>query len=107
MEAGERGEDVIRLLRSVQLVVSMRLHTLIFAAGLGIPMVGVVYDPKVSGFLDDLGQTRYLPLREAKGETLCRLIDEALQEQATNETVTHLRTLAAKNQTLAAQLLQL
>lgn len=34
----------------------MRLHALIFAAGQGIPLAGVVYDPKVSAFLRYIGQ---------------------------------------------------
>ncbi len=107
MEAGERGEDVIRLLRSVQLVVSMRLHTLIFAAGLGIPMVGVVYDPKVSGFLDNLGQTCYISLEQADVTTLCRLVEEALMGQVdASENLTRLRRLAEKNKHLAAALLE-
>lgn len=36
-------------------VVSTRLHALIFAAGAGVPHVGLVYDPKVRGFLEDSG----------------------------------------------------
>ncbi len=106
VQAGESGEEVLAVLKRMQLVLSMRLHTLIFAAGQGVPLIGVVYDPKVSGFLDDLGQTRYLPLHEAKGEALCRLIDEALQDRPTGENVARLRTLAAESEALAAQLLQ-
>lgn len=106
VQAGESGEEVLAVLKRMQLVLSMRLHTLIFAAGQGVPLIGVVYDPKVSGFLDDLGQTRYLPLHEAKGEALCRLIDEALQDRPTGESVARLRTLAAESEALAAQLLQ-
>ncbi len=107
MEAGERGEDVIRLLRSMRLVVSMRLHTLVFAAGLGIPMVGVVYDPKVSGFLDDLGQRHYVHLEQADGKKICHLIEEALCDQVNaTENLRRLRNLAEKNKTLAASLLQ-
>lgn len=107
MEAGECGEDVIRLLRSMRLVVSMRLHTLVFAAGLGIPMVGVVYDPKVSGFLDDLGQHHYTPLEQADATTLCRLIEEALHDEGnSSENVQRLRKLAEENKNLAATLLK-
>lgn len=36
-------------------VLSTRLHALIFAAGAGVPHVGLVYDPKVRGFLEDSG----------------------------------------------------
>lgn len=38
----------------MQTVISMRLHTIIFAANLGLPVVGCVYDPKVSAILDML-----------------------------------------------------
>lgn len=48
-DAGSAG-TIIGALSRMQAVVSMRLHALIFAAGQGIPLAGVVYDPKVSAF---------------------------------------------------------
>ena len=33
-------------------VVSMRLHTLIFAANRAVPMIGFVYDPKIEYYLN-------------------------------------------------------
>ena len=36
-------------------VLSTRLHALIFAAAAGVPHGGLVYDPKVAGFLEDSG----------------------------------------------------
>lgn len=100
------GNQVIAMIRRMSLVLSMRLHPLIFAAGQGVPMVGVVYDPKVSGFLDDLGQTRYLPLSEVTADGLCSQIDAAMANTASvDETVHSLRQLSRQNEELASRLL--
>lgn len=45
---------MLSLIRDMDAVVSMRLHTIIFAAQMHVPVVGCVYDPKVSAFLDML-----------------------------------------------------
>jgi len=66
---------VIGLLRRMKLVVSMRLHSLIFAAGQGVPLIGLVYDPKVSAFLEYIGQDLYLDISSMDESSLCRLID--------------------------------
>lgn len=106
LSAGTDGEEILALIRRMSLVVSMRLHTLIFAAGQGVPMVGIVYDPKVSGFLDYLGQKLYLPLQEVKSETLTGLIDTALSETMYDEeNIRRLRRLAVENELLAKRLL--
>ncbi len=65
-----RTEDTIALFSRMDVVLSMRLHALIFAAGHGVPLVGAVYDPKVSAFLDACGQDLYLPLEEVSAERL-------------------------------------
>lgn len=106
LSAGSDGSEVIALVRRMSLVLSMRLHALIFASGQGVPMIGVVYDPKVSGFLDDLGQEFYLPLQEVTAAALGDLIDSAMAEQAfEQENIARLRRLAAENETLARRLL--
>ncbi|NLH00789.1 MAG: polysaccharide pyruvyl transferase CsaB, partial [Clostridiales bacterium] len=46
----------IGVLSRMKAVVSMRLHGLIFAASQGIPIVGISYDPKVSAFLESIGE---------------------------------------------------
>ncbi|MCL1857800.1 MAG: polysaccharide pyruvyl transferase CsaB [Oscillospiraceae bacterium] len=47
-------EKALAIIRSAQAVISMRLHTLIFAAAFGVPMIGISYDPKVKSFLHDI-----------------------------------------------------
>lgn len=48
-----------RLARA-RVVVSARLHGLVFAAAAGVRHVGLVYDPKVAGFLEDSGGAAFV-----------------------------------------------
>jgi polysaccharide pyruvyl transferase WcaK-like protein len=59
-------------------VVSMRLHGLIFASSRGIPLVGISYDPKVTAFLDYIGQKLYLELEDVDSDRLRSLVSSAL-----------------------------
>lgn len=105
--AAEDPNETIGLIQRMAVVVSMRLHGLIFAAGLGIPTVGVVYDPKVSGFLDYLGSEQYLSLLEVNAAALNDLIDGAISStDAENDAARCLRELAEQNAKIANQLLQ-
>jgi len=75
-DAGTAG-TIIGALSRMELVVSMRLHALIFAAGQGIPLAGVVYDPKVSAFLRYIGQENFTDLKDLTAENLRAMIDRA------------------------------
>lgn len=80
-------EDValcVGIVRQAGAVLSMRLHTLIFAAGQNTPCAGVVYDPKVSGFMESLGKSQLCLLEEADSKHLCALIDSMLHTQGTS-----------------------
>ena len=45
--------QILEYLAQFSLVISMRLHGLIFAKIAGVPYEGIVYDPKVKAFLED------------------------------------------------------
>jgi len=45
--------DAMRLTATARYVLSVRLHGLIFAAACGVGFAGLVYDPKVAGFLEE------------------------------------------------------
>ncbi len=72
-----RSDHTIGLFARMQVVVSMRLHALVFSAGQGVPLVGVVYDPKISSFLSYIGQDLYSELESVTAETLCAHVDAA------------------------------
>jgi polysaccharide pyruvyl transferase CsaB len=58
-ELAPAHEDPQAMLREVsrcRLLIGMRLHSLIYAANRGVPMLGLSYDPKIDQFLNQLGQ---------------------------------------------------
>ena len=70
--------QTIGILSRMKVVTSMRLHGLIFAAGQGVPLVGIVYDQKVSSFLSYIGQDLYEDLNRLTADKLKSLIDGAV-----------------------------
>lgn len=105
----DRSAHVIGLFARMKVVVSMRLHALVFAAGQGVPLVGVVYDQKVSSFLDYIGQDLYTDLKEVTAETLCAAIDKAVtridDKAFLLSGVERLRAVEGRNSETAARLL--
>ena len=90
------GRETSGLMSRMTIVVSMRLHGLIFAAGHGVPLVGVVYDPKVSGFLKYIGQDLFCGL-DAAGR-LCERIERAAARGSSSEQETAVASLRGKEQ---------
>ena len=101
--------DLIGLFARMELVVSMRLHALLFAANQGVPLVGVAYDPKVSSFLDMVGQDLHVDVADVTEDRLCRLIDAAVGRVGNDSLllagVERLREMERNNSTCAARLL--
>lgn len=109
-DAGGAG-TIIGALSRMKLVVSMRLHALIFAAGQGIPLAGVVYDPKVSAFLRYIGQELFTDLDALTEENLRDMIDRAAAQASHHEAqaaaVERLQGMERKNVETARRLLDL
>ncbi len=49
-------DETLSILGNVTMVAGMRLHSLIYAANLSIPMVGLAYEPKVNFFMESIHQ---------------------------------------------------
>ena len=117
--AGKTGENLVvvsaprdssvlvGIMERARLVMAMRLHALIFAAGVGTPVVGMSYDPKVAGFMRYIGQDRCLQLDEVTAQALFAEAEAALTPGFDFEAqARRLRMLAEENQQAARRLLE-
>ena len=100
------ADAILALIDRMQAVVSMRLHALIFAFGRSVPLAGVVYDPKVSGFLDYMGQKNYVNMEELSVPALTALLDTALHGASDPETRLRMIALAEENKFYAQKALE-
>lgn len=52
--------DILSVISNFRIAIGMRLHMLIYAASCAVPIVGISYDPKISGFMEYAKQDRYV-----------------------------------------------
>lgn len=100
------------ILAHCNMVLGMRLHSLIFAAKAGVPVVGLVYDPKVQNAMRQLESERYaIELAALTTDELTRLLEEVYQRRGElaaglEVTVKRLTRQAEENYSLAVELLK-
>ncbi len=68
--------SIISLVGEMDMCIGMRLHTLIYSVIKGIPLIGLVYDPKISSFMEYTNQKQYLNVNRLDKRELMRMIDD-------------------------------
>lgn len=53
-------QSLMGIIKHTKFIMSMRLHTLVYAVNVGVPIIGLSYDPKVKYFVKYVGQNTYL-----------------------------------------------
>ncbi|MBO5667411.1 MAG: polysaccharide pyruvyl transferase CsaB, partial [Firmicutes bacterium] len=101
-------EELIGMLGSMELVVGMRLHSLIFATAGGTPVVGISYDVKVDSFIKDIGSEYCIPMADLTADGLIRYIDAVMAqpERRAEEAQARLQAMEHINRDAAKRLLQ-
>ena len=64
LEGHYLSEDLLSAVGNLDVMVGVRLHSMIYAAVMGVPMLGISYDPKIDSFLESIGQR---PVSDAEG----------------------------------------
>jgi len=103
--------EMLALISSLELLVGMRLHALLFAAAQGVPIVPIAYDPKVDALARDLGQPAPLAASPILPDDIIQAIEAAAAERPARRArllaaVAPLRERAALAPALAAGLLR-
>lgn len=62
--------QLLSIVGNMDLLISVRLHALIFAGVMGVPMIGISYDPKVDRFLESVGEESVGTLENVELEKL-------------------------------------
>lgn len=65
-------KDLISIMGSLDFLIGMRLHSLIYASIGKTPMLGISYDPKVDGILKELGMKQAINVDEITGKILIK-----------------------------------
>lgn len=77
-------QQFYQLTRQLHLMIGMRLHSLIIAAGLGVPVIAAEYDSKVKGFMEEIGQAEYsIPFNCFEADQILSLIETRLENPLT------------------------
>lgn len=71
--------DIISVVSATTACIGMRLHSLIYAAIGSVPLIGISYDPKISGFMDYTGQSLYTDVQKLTPELGMKLADELFE----------------------------
>ena len=86
--------ELIGIIGKLELLIGMRLHSLIFAAISGVPMVGIEYDPKIKSFVDDFDQLSAGGVESLEFISFCTVVENTLHHR---EEIIEKLVIAKKN----------
>ena len=74
-------EEILSVVAGAQFLVGMRLHSVIYGANTATPVIGLIYDPKVSAMFSELDQKYYIGLEEVSAGKLINFSEEILSRR--------------------------
>ena len=76
-----RTSELLSLVGNMDLMIAVRLHALIFAGVMGVPMIGISYDPKIDRFLDSIGEEPVGDLETLTADVLLAAVEDKWQRR--------------------------
>jgi polysaccharide pyruvyl transferase CsaB len=88
---GADPTELAKLIAGCDVVLGMRLHSLVFAAAAGVPTVALAYDPKVTQAMTRIGRADFVrPIHEPDAEWIYDRVIAALDEETGGDPVADL-----------------
>jgi len=103
--------ELLSLVGNLDLLIGIRLHALIFAAVMQVPMAGISYDPKIERFLKMIGERHVGTLKTVDAESLMEKVRSLWKERKQHNCerqvrINTLRSRAFQNAELALELIE-
>lgn len=102
--------DFLSTIGNMDLLIGVRLHALVFAAVMNVPIIGISYDPKIDRFLEGIQAKAVACMRTVTTELLMNKVDAVLanldkERKIQGDCVDKLTKAANYNSDLAIELL--
>ena len=109
VENHQAVNDMLSVVGCMDFCIAMRLHTLMYSAINSVPMIGLVYDPKISSFMKNIGQDRMIKVEELTEENLFKILEETIRDYVVikdnlKRSYASLKEASEKNAELAVEL---
>lgn len=103
--------DMLAVIGRCEIACGMRLHMLIFASVMNVPMAGIAYDPKIKGFMNYMSQTNLIELENFSAEQFTKLATGCIEnlggiKAQLEKSSEALREKATRNAELAIELIK-
>ena len=99
--------ELMGIIGALDVLVGIRLHALIFAALMGVPSVGISYDPKVDRFLESVGEKAIATIDTVDVDALVELTLKRLQAGVSDTERKQIAILRSRSEATADYALRL
>ncbi len=99
-------EEVLSIIGEMQLMIGMRLHSLIFATVMDVPSIAIDYGYKVKYFMKQAGQEKYtLDVTDRNADYLLNLVQELISNKESIKTQLKHRSMELKSAVVSPELI--